>query len=87
MQTKILWLIKIIIILNDSTQGCPSQSSKCMAQVHKLRVLIPVKIWDWRGRSRGPKGNGDGWSAWSYTGRMLSSDEGLGLKNRWPNWV
>jgi len=44
----------------------PTQGTKGSRQVSEMGVLVPVKIQNWRSRSRsrGSKGNSDGWLAW-----------------------
>jgi hypothetical protein len=63
---------------NDSTQWCPSQSMKCLTQVGKAGVLIPVEL---RGKRNGSrcysKGNSDDRLAWSNAGGVMLRDKRL----------
>ena len=52
---------------------------KGLAQVHETGVLVPVKLQNWRSRSRGTEGNSDNWFLWSYTRGVLSSGENMGI--------
>jgi hypothetical protein len=52
-----------------------------MTQIHEMRILFPVKVQNWRCRSRSQssKGNSDDRLAWAYTGGMTSGYKWLSM--------